>query len=50
MPELIFKPYKQNQMCLMPPSIEEMIEKKHPVRSSKRSNRKDKHQTAAKTI
>jgi len=32
MPEVIFKPYQQNQMFLIPPSIEEMIEKKHPVR------------------
>ena len=28
----IFKPYEQNQMYLLPPSIEEMIEKNHPVR------------------
>ena len=32
MPEVIFKPYQQNQMLLIPPSIEEMIEEKHPVR------------------
>jgi len=28
----IFKPYEQNQIYLLPPSIEEMIEKNHPVR------------------
>lgn len=28
----IFKPYEQNQIYLLPPTIEEMIEKHHPVR------------------
>lgn len=28
----VFKAYQQNQMFLLPPSIEEMIEKNHPVR------------------
>lgn len=28
----IFKPYNQNQIYILPPSIEEMIEEKHPVR------------------
>ena len=32
MPNLVFKPYKQNQVYLLPPSIEEMIEANHPVR------------------
>jgi len=32
MPKVIFKPYHQNQMYILPPSIEEMIESKHPVR------------------
>ena len=32
MPKPIFKPYQQNQMYLLPPSIEEMIEENHPVR------------------
>jgi len=32
MPNLVFKPYKQNQIYLLPPSIEEMIEANHPVR------------------
>ena len=32
MPNVVFKPYKQNQMYLLPPSIEEMIEANHPVR------------------
>ncbi len=32
MPKPIFKPYEQNQMFILPPSIEEMIEEKHPVR------------------
>ena len=27
-----FKPYRQNQAYLLPPSLEEMIEKNHPVR------------------
>ena len=30
--KVIFKPYHQNQISLLPPSIEEMIEEKHPVR------------------
>ncbi len=32
MPEPIFKPYEQNQLYILPPSIEEMIDQKHPVR------------------
>jgi len=28
----VFKPYQQDQLYLLPPSIEEMIEKNHPVR------------------
>jgi len=32
MPKVIFKPYHQNQMYILPPSIEETIESKHPVR------------------
>jgi transposase len=32
MSKVIFKPYKQNQMFLLPPSIEEMIASNHPVR------------------
>jgi transposase len=32
MQEPIFKPYNQNQMYILPPSIEEMIEENHPVR------------------
>ncbi len=28
----IFKPYEQNQLYLLPPSIEELIEKNHPGR------------------
>ena len=30
--KVIFKPYHQNQIILLPPSVEEMIEEKHPVR------------------
>ncbi len=30
--QVIFKPYHQDQSYLLPPSLEEMIEKKHPVR------------------
>jgi transposase len=30
--KVIFKPYNQNQISLLPPSMEEMIEEKHPVR------------------
>jgi transposase len=32
MPNVVFKPYEQDQMYLLPPSIEEMIEANHPVR------------------
>jgi len=32
MPKPIFKPYDQNQMFLLPPHLEELIEKHHPVR------------------
>lgn len=32
MSEPIFKPYRQDQLYLLPPSIEEMIEKNHSVR------------------
>lgn len=32
MSRAIFKAYEQNQIYLLPPSIEEMIEKNHPVR------------------
>ncbi len=32
MSEPIFKPYQQNQLYLLPPSIEEMIAENHPVR------------------
>jgi transposase len=32
MAEQVFKPYNQNQLYLIPPSIEEMIENPHPVR------------------
>lgn len=32
MPEVIFKPYEPDQLFLLPPSIEELIEKNHPVR------------------
>lgn len=30
--KVIFKPYHQDQSYLLPPSLEEMIEKSHPVR------------------
>lgn len=30
--KVIFKPYEQNQISILPPSIEEMIEENHPVR------------------
>jgi len=32
MSKVVFKPYEQNQMFLLPPSIEEMITQNHPVR------------------
>jgi transposase len=32
MTKVIFKPYNQNQMYLLPPSLEEMITPNHPVR------------------
>jgi len=32
MTKVIFKPYEQNQMMLLPPSLEELIASKHPVR------------------
>jgi len=32
MSKVVFKPYEQNQMFLLPPSIEEMITENHPVR------------------
>lgn len=32
MPRPIFKPYQQNQMFLLPPSLEEMVASNHPVR------------------
>ncbi len=32
MAKVIFKPHKQNQMILLPPSLEEMIRANHPVR------------------
>lgn len=33
MAKVIFKPYKQNQMYLLPPSLEELISPNHPVRT-----------------
>lgn len=32
MPRPIFKPYQQNQMFLLPPSLEELVASNHPVR------------------
>jgi transposase len=32
MPKQVFKPYDQNQMYILPPSLEELIAKNHPVR------------------
>lgn len=32
MPRPIFKPYQQNQMYLLPPSLEDMVASNHPVR------------------
>lgn len=32
MPRPIFKPYQQNQMFLLPPSLEDMVASNHPVR------------------
>lgn len=32
MAKVVFKPYKQNQMMLLPPSLEELISAHHPVR------------------
>jgi transposase len=32
MSKAVFKAYQQNQMYLIPPSIEEMIKENHPVR------------------
>jgi transposase len=33
MAKVIFKPYEQNQMYLLPPSLEELISQNHPVRT-----------------
>lgn len=32
MPRPVFKPYQQNQMFLLPPSLEDMVASNHPVR------------------
>lgn len=32
MTKVIFKPYDQHQIMLLPPSLEELIDEHHPVR------------------